>query len=108
MKRMMRKAPPKNSTKERFLVIPQTLNSHNRDLRRLSNHQNLPSNQVTKGDVCKFSGEKCVYMLLAEGHHVYVRDCQEKNRVYVLKHNYDKEKAKKLKLRVNRGFEVII
>jgi hypothetical protein len=45
---MMRKALPKNSTKDRFLVIPQTLNSHYRDPRRLNNHQNLPSNHQTQ------------------------------------------------------------
>jgi hypothetical protein len=48
MKRMMRKAPPKNSTKERFPVIPQTLNNHNRDPRRLNNHQNPPNNHKTQ------------------------------------------------------------
>ena len=47
MKMMMRKAPPKNSTKERFPIIPQKLNSHNRDPRRLNNHQNLPNNHQT-------------------------------------------------------------
>jgi hypothetical protein len=45
--KMMRKAPPKNSTKDRFLVIAQTLNSHYRDPRRLNNHQNLSSNHQT-------------------------------------------------------------
>jgi hypothetical protein len=45
---MMRKTPPKNSTKDKFPVIPQTLNNHYRDLRRLINHQNLPNNHETK------------------------------------------------------------
>jgi hypothetical protein len=44
----MRKAPPKNSTKDRFFVIPQTLNSHYRDPRRLNNHQSLPNNHQTQ------------------------------------------------------------
>jgi hypothetical protein len=43
----MKKEAPKNSTKDRFLVIPKTLNSHYRDPRRLSNHQNLPRNHQT-------------------------------------------------------------
>jgi hypothetical protein len=41
--KMMRKAPPKNSTKDKFLVIPETLNRY-RDPRRLKNHQNLANN----------------------------------------------------------------
>ena len=79
MKKMMRKAPTKNSTKERLHVIPQTLNSHNRDPRRLNNHQNPPRNKETKGDVRDCLGEKCVYTHLAEGQHAYVHDYREKN-----------------------------
>jgi hypothetical protein len=51
--KMMRKAPPKNSTKDRFLVIPQTLNSHYIDPRSLNNHQNLPSNHQTQQPINK-------------------------------------------------------
>jgi hypothetical protein len=61
--------------KGRFLIIPQTLNSHYRDPRRLSNHQNLPSNQAEKDNVHDCSGERRVYTPLAEGHHAYVHDC---------------------------------
>jgi hypothetical protein len=39
---------------------------------------------------------------------MYVRDCQAKTHVYVSKHNQAKEKAKKLKLRVNRACQAII
>jgi hypothetical protein len=67
-----------------------------------------PSNQATKGDVHDCSREKHIYTLLAEGQHTYVRDCQEKTHVYVSKHNQAKEKAKKLRLRVNRGCQAII
>jgi hypothetical protein len=47
-------------------------------------------------------------MPLAEGQHVYVHDCQVKTHVYVLKHNQGKEKAMKLRLRMNRGCQAII
>jgi hypothetical protein len=53
-------------------------------------------------------GKKCVCTHLAEGQHAYVRDCQEKTHVYVSKHSQAKEKAKKLRLRVNRGCQAII
>jgi hypothetical protein len=46
-------------------------------------------------------------MPLAEGKHVYVRDYQAKTHVYVLKNNQDKEKAKKLILRINIGYQAI-
>jgi hypothetical protein len=42
-------------------------------------------------------------MQLVEVQHVYVRDCQAKTRVYVSKYSQAKEKAKKLKLRLNIG-----
>jgi hypothetical protein len=45
---MMRKTLPKNSTKDRFLVIPQELNSHYRDPRRLGKHQIPPNNHQTQ------------------------------------------------------------
>ena len=47
-------------------------------------------------------------MPLAEGQHTYVRDCQVKTRVYVLKHSQAKGKAKKLRLKLNRGCQTII
>jgi hypothetical protein len=53
MKMMMIKAPPKNSTKERFPIILQALNSHNRDPRRLNNHQNLPDKHQTQKPIKK-------------------------------------------------------
>ena len=87
MKKMMRKGLPKNSTKERFPVIPHTLNSHNKDPRRLNNHQNLPSNQATKVDVHNCSREMCVCTQLAEGQQTYVHYCQAKTHVYVSKQN---------------------
>ena len=40
--------PIENSTKERFPITLQALNSHNRDLRRLNNHQNLPKKHQTQ------------------------------------------------------------
>jgi hypothetical protein len=48
MKRIMRKVPPKNSNKERFPIIPQTLKSHKKYPRRLNNPQNLPSHHQTQ------------------------------------------------------------
>jgi hypothetical protein len=42
--KVMRKTLPKNSTPNRFLVIPQALNMHYRDLRRLNKHQIPPNN----------------------------------------------------------------
>jgi hypothetical protein len=46
--KMMRKAPPKNSTKDNFPAIPHTLNSDYRDPTRLNNHQNPPNNHQTQ------------------------------------------------------------
>jgi hypothetical protein len=46
--KMMRKTPPRNSTKDRFPVIPQALNRHYRDPRRLNKHQIPPNNHQTK------------------------------------------------------------
>jgi hypothetical protein len=88
--KMMRKASPKNSTKDRFPVIPPTLNSHYRDPIRLNNHQNLPSNhqtQQSRNNVHACSREKHICTQLAEGQHAYVCDYQAKNCVYVSKHN---------------------
>jgi hypothetical protein len=44
----MRKTPPKNSTPNRFPVIPEKLNRHYRDLRRLNNYKIPPNNHKTK------------------------------------------------------------
>jgi hypothetical protein len=46
--KMKRKNSPKNSTKRGFLVIPQALNRHYRDLRRLNKHKIPPSKHQTK------------------------------------------------------------
>jgi hypothetical protein len=67
-----------------------------------------PINQATKGDVRDYLGEKSVYTLLVEGQHAYVHDCQAKTDVYVSKHSQDKEKAKKLKIRMNRCCQAVI
>jgi len=45
---MKRKTLPKNSTKRGFPVIPQALNKHYRDLRRLNKHKFPPSKHQTK------------------------------------------------------------
>ena len=82
---MMRKAPSKNSTKDRFPVIPQTLKNHYRDPRSLSDHQNLPKKQATNFDVRDCSSGKRVCTHLVEGENAYIRDCQEKTRIYVSK-----------------------
>jgi hypothetical protein len=79
MKMMMKKAPPENSTKEMFPIIRKTHNSHNKDPRRLNNHQNLPNKHQTKqpskkDDVRYCSKENHVYTPLLEGQHMYVRD----------------------------------
>jgi hypothetical protein len=44
-------------------------------------------------------------MPLAEGKHAYARDCQEKTHIYVLKCCQAKDKAKKLRLKMNRGYQ---
>jgi hypothetical protein len=46
--KMKRKTSPINSTKRGFLVIPQALNRHYRDLRRLSKHQIPPNKHQTR------------------------------------------------------------
>jgi hypothetical protein len=83
MKRIMRKAPPKNSTKERFLSFHRHLTVITETQEDLATNKTYPtiikpSNQEKKGDARDCSREKCVYTPLAEGQHVYVRDCQEK------------------------------
>jgi hypothetical protein len=45
---MMRKTPPRNSTKDRFPVTQQTLKRHYRDPRRIKKHQIPPNNHQTK------------------------------------------------------------
>jgi hypothetical protein len=88
--KVMRKTPPKNSTPDRFPVIPQALNSHYRDPRRLNKHQIPPNNHQTQqtskeGDVRDCSRKQSVCTQLAEGQPTYIRDCQAKNHVYVSK-----------------------
>ena len=46
--KVMRKTPPKNSTPDRFPVIPQALDNHYRDPRRLNKHQIPPRNHQTQ------------------------------------------------------------
>jgi hypothetical protein len=46
-------------------------------------------------------------MPLVEGQHAYLHNCQVKPHVYVLKHIQDKEKAKKLRLIMNRVYQAI-
>jgi hypothetical protein len=46
-------------------------------------------------------------MPLVEGQHAYVHDCQVKTCVYVLKHCQAKDKAKKLRLKMNIGCQAI-
>jgi hypothetical protein len=46
-------------------------------------------------------------MPLVEGHHMCVRECQVKTHVYVLKHFQAKDKAKKTRLKMNRGCQAI-
>jgi hypothetical protein len=46
--KMKRKTLPRNSTKRGFLVIPQALNRHYRDPRRLNKHQIPPNKHQTK------------------------------------------------------------
>jgi hypothetical protein len=65
------------------------------------------NNQTEKDDVRDCLGENRVYTPLAEGQHVYVRDCEAKTPVYVLKHCQDNDKAKKLKLKMNGGCQAI-
>jgi hypothetical protein len=47
-KMMRRKKLPKNSTKERFPITLQALNSHERVPRRVNNHQYLPNKHQTQ------------------------------------------------------------
>jgi hypothetical protein len=46
-------------------------------------------------------------MLPIELQLVYVRVCQGKTRVYVLKHCQVKDKAEKLRLKMKKGFQAI-
>ena len=47
-------------------------------------------------------------MPLAKGQHAHVHECQVKTCIYVLKHSRAKEKANKLRLRMNRGCQAVI
>jgi hypothetical protein len=96
--KMKRKTSPRNSTKRGFHVIPQALNRHYRDLRRLSKHQIPPSKHQTKKkgkktDVRDCSGKQSIYMQLAVRQHVCIPDCQGKIRVYALKQGQEREKS---------------
>jgi hypothetical protein len=96
--KMKRKTSPKNSTKRRFLVIPQVVNRHYRDLRRLNKHQIPPKKHQTnktckdKG-VCDCLSKQSVYMQLAVRQSVCIHECQEKRRVYDLKQGQAREKG---------------
>jgi hypothetical protein len=85
---MMRKTPPKNSTKDKFLVIPQTLNSHYRDPRRLNNPQNLPNNhqnQKTRKEgwfTQLFKETECMYTSCIRTTHVYTWLSRKKLRMF--------------------------
>jgi hypothetical protein len=79
IEKMKRKTSPKNSTKRGFPVIPQALNRHYRDLRRLSKHKIPPNKHQTKQKgkekcVCHCLGKQCVYTQLAVRQHACVRD----------------------------------
>jgi hypothetical protein len=47
IEKVTRKTPPKNSTPDKFLVIPQELNRHYKDPSRLKKHQIPPNNHET-------------------------------------------------------------
>jgi hypothetical protein len=87
--KVMRKTLPKNSTPDRFLVIPQTLNSHYRDPRRLNKHQIPPSNHQTQKtrkevDVCDcFKETEHMYAQLAEGQPTYICQLSSKNQTHI-------------------------
>jgi hypothetical protein len=96
--KMKRKTSPKNSTKRGFPVIPQVLNRHYRDLRRLSKHQIPPSKHQTKKTgkekgVRDCLGKQSVYTQLAVRQPVCIRDCQAKRHVYALKQGQAREKG---------------
>jgi hypothetical protein len=46
-------------------------------------------------------------MPVAKGQHAYVHKCQVKTHTYLLKHYSVKDKDKKLRLKMNRGFQAI-
>jgi hypothetical protein len=74
--KMKRKTSPKNSTKRGFHVIPQALNKHYRDLRRLSKHQIPPSKHQTK----QKGKEKRCTRLFGKTVRIYTA-CSETDRV---------------------------
>jgi hypothetical protein len=59
--------PPKNSTKERFPITLQVLNSHDRDPRRLNNHQNLPNKHQTQ----QIKKTRMMYVIVKKKPHIY-------------------------------------
>jgi hypothetical protein len=87
---MKRKTSLKNSTKRGFPIIPQVLNRHYKDLRRLKKHQIPPNKHQTnktgkeKG-VCDCLGKQSVYMQLAVRQPACIHNYQGKRHVYALK-----------------------
>jgi len=85
----MRKTTPKNSTKKRSHVIPQTLNSHYRDPRKVNNPQNLPSNhqtqQTSKRGWCTrlFKGKVRMYVAYRRKTRVYTWLLRKNPRICV-------------------------
>jgi hypothetical protein len=73
------------------------------DSTRIKSHPTTtkPRKQAKKDDVRDCSKKQSICTQLAEGHHAYIRDCQEKNRVYVsktmlrTKYQYSIEKPQK-------------
>jgi hypothetical protein len=75
---MMRKEPPKNSTKDRFLVIHRHLivtteTQEDSSIIKTYLATTKPNNQATKVDVRGSSREKRVCKKLAKIQHMYVR-----------------------------------
>jgi hypothetical protein len=85
--KMKRKTSPKNSTKRGFPVIPQALNRHYRDLRRLNKHQIPPNKHQTKktrqGKRCTrlFGKTERIYAACSETTCVYTRLSRKKARI---------------------------
>ena len=81
---MKRKTSPRNSTKRGFLVIPQALYRHYRDLRRLNKYQIPPNKhqtkQTSKEKKCTrlFKKTKHIYVVCSETTHVYTRLSRQK------------------------------
>jgi hypothetical protein len=65
------------------------------------------NNQAKKDDVCDYSGENRVCTHPIERQLVYVRVCQGKTHIYVLKHCQVKDKAKKFRLKMKKDCQAI-